>query len=190
MAAGGTPGNVKLGAGRLYYAPLGTAEPVSASAILPSAWQSVGYTEAGTEFASTITSEDVEVAEELDPIDNVMTKRSTVVNVEMAESTKKNLLLAHGGGAGNLNDGTAFELPDPSAIVGVMLIHDSSDTAGSAGDILNRRTLVRSAKPSGNVTSKRAKPPAKATITASFTCTKPDATTKAVKFFPDLSGRI
>ena len=73
MAAGGTPGNVKLGAGRLYYAPLGTTEPTNCSTALPSAWIAVGYTENGTSIDTAITSEDIEVAEELDPIDNVNT---------------------------------------------------------------------------------------------------------------------
>jgi hypothetical protein len=186
MAAGGTPSNVKLGPGRLSYAPLGTAEPTLASAALPSAWQAIGYTENGTEISTNITSEDIEVAEESDPIDNIQTKRVTTVTVEMVESTKKRLLLALGGGASYSDDGTAFEMPDPSAVVGVMLVWDALDTP----DILNRRILFRDVKPSGNISTVRRKAPAKSTISATFTAIKPNATDKAVKFFPNLLGQI
>ena len=75
MAAGGTPSNVDLGPGRLYVAPLGTAEPVNCSAALPSAWIPIGYTEDGTEFQFGVTREAVEVAEEVDPIGYEMTRR-------------------------------------------------------------------------------------------------------------------
>jgi hypothetical protein len=188
MAAGGSPTNVKLGPGRLYYAPLGTTEPVSSSAALPSAWQAIGYTENGTEIATNITSEDIEVAEEFDPIDNVMTKRSTVVTVEMAESTKKRLLLALGAGASFADDGAVFEMPDADAVVGVMMVWDSD--LGTTPTNLNRRILFRSVKPSGNVTTVRRKAPAKSTISATFTAIKPDAANRAVKFFPNGLGQI
>lgn len=186
MAAGGTPTNVKLGPGRLSYAPLGTTEPVSSSAALPSAWQAVGYTENGTEIATNITSEDIMVAEEFDAIDNVMTARTTSLTVEMAESTKKRLLLATGGGAAALDDSTPFELTDD--IVGVMMVWDS-DLAVTP-TTANRRILFRSLKPSGNVTTVRRKAPAKSTISAVFSAIKPNATDKAVKYFPNGLGQI
>lgn len=188
MAAGGNPNNVKLGPGRLYYAPLGTADPTLGSAALPSQWQAVGYTEDGTEIQISQTDEDVDVAEELDPIDNLLTKRTTKLVVEAAEVTKKNLLLFTGGGASNTNDGVAFELVDPSSVVGVMMVWDSSDTAGASGDITNRRYLFRKVKPGGDVNLARKKAPAKATIPATLNVVKPDATNKSFKVFPDLSG--
>lgn len=186
MAAGGTPSNVKLGPGRLYYAPLGTAEPTTASGALPSAWQAVGYTENGTEISTNITAEDIEVAEEFDPIDNIQTKRVTTLTVEMAESTKKRLLLAVGAGASYADDSTPFEFPDPTAIVGVMLVWDYMDVP----DATNRRWLFRSAKPSGTVTTVRRKAPAKSTIAATFTIVKPDASNKPLKIFPSSTGTI
>lgn len=186
MAAGGTPANIKLGPGRLYYAPLGTTEPASCSAALPSAWKSIGYTENGTEIAITVTAEDIDVAEELESVDNVQTKRTVVVNVEMAESTKRRLLLAVGAGAAPSDDAATFELPDPTAVVGVMLVWDAMDTP----DATNRRWLFRSAKPSGTITTVRRKAPAKSTITASFTCVKPDATNGALKVFPNSTGQV
>lgn len=188
MAAGGNPNRVKLGPGRLYYAPLGTAEPTTASAALPSAWVPVGYTEDGTEIATNITSEDIPVAEEFDPIDNVMTARSSVVNVTMAEARKRNLLLALGGDGTATDDGTAFEFPDPSTIPGVMLVWDSdlADTPTAN----NRRWLLRKVKPSGNVSVVRRKAPAKNSISASLTAVVPSAGVKPVKVFPNANGEI
>lgn len=188
MAAGGTPGSVKLGPGRLYYAPLATAEPVSATAVLPAAWKVVGYTEDGTEVATNITSEDVLVAEEFDPIDNVMTARSTVLNLTMAEAMKTRLLLALGGDGTAADDGTAFEFPDPESVPGVMLVWDS-DMSATPG-ATNRRWIFRKCKPSGNVSVVRRKAPAKNAITASLTAVKPDAVLGAVKVFPNATGGI
>lgn len=187
MAAGGNPLNVKLGPGRIYYAPIGTAEPTLGSASLPSQWQAVGYTEAGSELQINQDTADVEVAEELDPIDNLVTKRTTQLVVEAAEVTKKNLLMVSGGGAANTNDGTAFELTDPSAQVGVMVVWDSVDTLP---DITNRRVLMRKVKPGGNINLARKKAPNKATLPVTLACVKPDASTKSVKFFPDQTGVV
>lgn len=188
MAAGGTPGNVKLGPGRLYYAPLGTAEPTLASAALPSAWQVVGYTESGTEIDIDQTAEDILVAEEFDPIANVMTQRKQTLKVEMAESTKRRLLLAMGAGASFADDGTAFDFPDPSALVNVMMVWDS-DTA-TTPTAANSRWLFRSCAPSGTITRVNNKAPAKRTISTQFSCIKPSAVLAAVTVFPTPTGLV
>lgn len=188
MAAGGTPGNVKLGPGRLYYAPLGTAEPTLASAALPSAWQIVGYTEDGTEITIDQTSEDIEVAEELDPIDNVLTKRTQQLKVTMAESTKRRLLLALGAGASYADDGTAFEFPDPDSIVAVMMVWDSD--LASTPTAANSRWLFRAVKPTGTITRVNNKAPNKRTIAATFNAVKPDASNRAVKVFSTPTGLV
>lgn len=186
MAAGGTPGNVDLGPGRLYYAPLGTSEPTLASASLPSAWIAVGYTEDGTEVATEISSEAIEVAEELDPIRFEQTRRITRVSFQLAEATKKRLALVLGAGAGYSDDGDTFEFPDSGDVVGVMFCWDSEESAGAS----NRRWLFRQCTPSGTVSIARRKAPQKALMPVTFDCAKPDASTKAVKVFPDTSGRI
>lgn len=186
MAAGGTPSNVKLGPGRLYYAPLGTTEPTNCSTALPSAWKVIGYTENGTEINTSITAEDIMVAEELEAIDNIQVSRTITLAVEMAESTKRRLLLAVGAGASFSDDSTPFEFPAPESVVGVMLVWDALDTT----DATNRRWLFRSAKPSGSVTTVRRKAPAKSTISATFNCVKPDTTNGAVRIFPNASGQV
>lgn len=187
MAAGGIPAAVKLGPGRLYFAPLGTTEPTTASAALPSAWRPVGYTENGTQIDINITAEDIMVAEEYEAIDNVMVSRTVTLTVEMAEARKRNLLLATGGGAAGTDDGTPFELAAPGSEVGVMLVWDSDlDTPTSS----NRRILFRTAKSTGTISMQRRKAPQKSTIAATFNCVKPDTTNGAVRFFPNTSGQI
>ena len=187
MAAGGTPGNVDLGAGRLYYAPLGTSEPTSCSAALPSAWIAVGYTEDGSTIDVDITSEAIEVAEELDPVGYEQTRRTTKVSFQMAEPTVKRLALAMGAGASTTDTaGATFEFPDAGSVVGVMLIWDSEDTPGAT----NRRWLFRKCTPSGTSSMANKKAPNKRLIPVTFDCAKPDASTKSVKVFANSSGQV
>lgn len=186
MSAGGNPANVDLGPGRLYYAPLGTAEPTTCSAALPSAWIAVGYTEDGTEVATEITSEAIEVAEELDPIAFEQTRRMTKLSLQIAEMTKKRLALALGAGAAVVDDSGTFEFPDASEIVGVMFVWDSNETP----DATNRRWLFRKCTPSGTVSTARRKAPQKALIPVTFDCAKPSTSEKAVKVFPNASGQV
>jgi hypothetical protein len=188
MAAGGTPNNVQLGAGRLYYAPLGTAEPASATSVMPSAWKPIGYTENGTEITIDTSAEDIMVAEELDPIDRVVTARTIRLAVEMAESTKSRLLLAVGAGATALDDGTAFELPKAGDEVPVMLVWDSTPGATPAAD--NRRWLFRAAQAAGTITTVRRKAPAKNSIQATFTAIVPNATDSAIKVYSNAAGQV
>lgn len=186
MAAGGTASNVQLGPGRLYVAPLGTSEPTSASAALPSAWRAVGYTEEGSAFSTSLSNEAVEVAEEVDPIQYVLSRRENTLAVAMAETTRRNLALALGTGANEANDGTTFEPPDPGDEVAVMLVWDSDDdpTAGT-----NRRWLFRQAKPGGTIELARRKSPTKSVIATLFNLEKPTGSAP-FKVFPNSDGLI
>ena len=187
MAAGGNVANIQLGPGRLYVAALGVAEPASVSAALPSAnWITIGYTEEGTAVSTEMTSEAIEVAEELDPVLFVQTRRTTSVTFSMAEATKKRLFLAVGGGAGGFDDTIPFEFPDASEILPVQIIWDLEDTPTN----LNRRWLFRRATPSGTIEIPRRKAPAKTLIGVTFDCAKSLAGLKAVKVFPNVSGQV
>lgn len=183
----GTPANVDLGPGRLHFAPLGTAEPVSCSAALPSAWVPVGYTEDGTSVDTEITSEAIEVAEELDPIAFEQTRRMTRLSLQMAEPTKRNLALALGAGAGQTNNSDPFEFPDAGDIVGVMFVWDSMLGTPNA---TNRRWIFRQCTPSGTISIARRKAPQKALIPVTFDCAKPSAAIKAVRVFPNNLGQV
>ena len=188
MAAGGNANNVQLGPGRLYVAPLGTTEPVSASAALPSAWRSVGYTEQGSAFSTTLTNQEVEVAEEVDPILYVLSKRTNTLALAMAETTRQNLALALGDmtNAVAANSAASFEPPDPGDEDACMLVWDSHDDPTDAG---NKRWVFRQAKPGGTIELPRRKAPTKATIAVTFNLEKP-ATAKPYKVFPNSDGLI
>jgi hypothetical protein len=186
MAAGGDPNNVQLGAGRVYVAPIGTAEPASASAALPSAWRAVGYTEDGSTVTLNVTVDEVEVAEEYDPVRYVNTKRTTQVALQMAEATRRNLALAVSGIANGANDATTFEPPDPGSEESFMLIWDSDEVPTTNANV---RWLFRSCKVSGNIEMSHKKAPAKTLLPVTIMCQKPTGAAP-FKVWPNNSGQV
>lgn len=186
MSAGGSASAISLGPGRLYYAPLGTAEPTNCSSVLAVDWKVVGYTESGTTVETEISTQPIEVAEELDPVLYVQTSRMTRLNLAMAEMAVSRLALAMGAGATRTDTAVAFEFPAPSAIVGVMLVWDSLDTP----DATNRRWLFRAVYPSGTISISRKKAPDKATIPVTFLAALPTGQTSPVKVWPNSSGLV
>lgn len=173
--------------GLLYVAPTGTTEPTTsadlAAASLPSSWREVGYTEDGSVFKYDVKSEDVEVAEELDPLFSVITARSGTLEFKMAQATRRNLYLALNMGAAGANDGTTVEPPDPSAMVRVMLLHVSND-AGSV-----RGTLFRQCFNTGGLEEDFSKAPKKVLLPVTFKLEKPTGK-KPFITFPNASGVI
>lgn len=189
MAAGGTTANVQLGPGRLYMAPIGTTEPTSASAAVPSAWVAVGYTEDGTTFTVSLTSEDIEVAEEIDPILTVNTRRANTLAINMAEATHRNYAIALGLGI-LTNDATAIEPPDPGDETKVMVLWDSNeDPTADQGGQGNRRWLWRQCNPTGDIETKRQKAPNKTLVPVTFKVEKPSGLAP-FKVFPNANGLI
>lgn len=185
MAAGGTPSQVTLGAGRLYVAPIGTAEPTNGSTAMPSAWWSIGYTEEGSAFSNELTSEAVEVAEEIDPIRYVLSRRASTLALAMAQTTKKRLGLALGTGAGLTDDAASYEPPDPGAEVAVIMVWDNLDTPSAA----NYRYIFRQVKPSGTIEMANRKAPQKRLIGVTFNLEKPDGLAPW-KVFPSSTGIV
>ena len=186
MAAGGNAENISLGAGRLYVAALATTEPADASSALPSAWRAVGYTEDGTTITTELTNEEIEVAEEYDPVLYMMTKRKIMVAVQMAEATRRNLALALGVGANEANDGTSFEPPNPGDETGFMLVWDSEDDATNGDNI---RWLFRKCKISGSIETSRNKAPNKALLPIEVNVEKP-SNLAPFRVFPNAAGLI
>ena len=185
MAAGGTTTNIELGAGRLYYAPLGTTEPTNCSTALPSAWNTVGYTEAGTEINFTYTTSDIEVAEEYYPVLVSTTKAEGTLAFQMAEATRKRLALAFGAGAAYVDNAASFDPPAVGAQVSVMMVWDNMDTP----DATNVRWLFRSCFPSGSIQIKNQKAPSKKLIPVSMRLIKPTGL-QPFTVFPNSSGLI
>lgn len=189
MAAGGTTSNVELGPGRLYLAALGTTEPANASTALPSAWNAVGYTEEGSAFTTSLTREEVLVAEEVDPIKYVLTKRVNSLVVSMAEMTRFRLGVALGWGI-DLSTIPTLEPPIPGSDVGVMIVWDSNEDPTVAQDGQgNRRWLFRQCKPSGDLEIARRKAPTKSLIPVTFNIEKPSGL-QPFKVFPNSNGLV
>lgn len=160
----GNPDEVLLGAGTLYAAPIGTTEPSDASSALPSAWREIGWTEDGSTLNYEITTADVEVEEEFDPVKVVTTKRVGEVAFQMAQVTRANLALALNKGASGQTGTGILEPPDPGDEVRVMLVLDTEDGA---------RYLFRRCVQSGRISINRKKAPDKATIPVTFKLEKP-----------------
>lgn len=193
MAAGGNSAFVPLGVGRLWVAPLGTAEPTSASAALPSAWRAVGYTGDGSVFRTAATNEAVEVAEEVDPILYALARRTNTLAFAMAEITRQNLALALGdtngasSGAFATNDGAYLEPPTAGDETACMIVWDSEDSADGNTD--NSRWLFRQCKPGGTIELPRRKAPTKATIAVTFDLEVPSGA-KPWRAFPNAAGVV
>lgn len=187
MAFGGNTANIQLGVGRLWYAPLGTAEPTNGSSSMPSAWNAIGYTEEGSTFTIELSAEEVYVAEELDPALYINTKRTTKVKFSMAEATRKRLAIVLGMGAGETNDASYLEPPNAGEEVGIMLVWDSEDDANANDQ--NIRWLFRKCKPTGSIELARKKAPDKTLIPVEFNCEKP-AAAKPFRVFPNADGLI
>jgi hypothetical protein len=164
----GTPAAVRVGPGLIYIAPVGTNAPTAGTGIPESAgWVPIGYTEEGHTFSAEISYEDIEVAEELDPIDTRPVRRTSMISFQMAEYTVRNLSVAFNGGTiGTPSGGTVtFSPPDlgeeePLAILWRSDLHDEA--------LYLKRCLQ-----TGTVESARQKSPNKALIAVEFRITIP-----------------
>lgn len=177
MAAGGTPANLDLGPGRLYYAPLATAAPTDCSTAMPSAWKVLGYTEAGTTITFDMTVEGIKVAEELDDVLTINTGRTTTLEAEIVEMTRARLALVMGSGV-TAESTTVYSPPTAGTEISVSLVWDKLDTP----DNTNRRYYFPAARASGTVAMKRQKAPNKASLPVTFKCAK-TATSEAFQAF-------
>ena len=177
----GTPAAVKVGPGLLYVAPIGTTEPTTVSAALPSAWVPIGYTDTGSIFNSAMTYEDIEVAEELDPIRTTATKRVISVTFSMAEINAQNWNVAFNGGTitGPTTGFVTFEPPALGSEQRLMLVWNSDDA--------QERLLCRRVVQVGSLAIPRGKAPAKAVIPVDFRLEKPTDSSAVFKLWQPAS---
>lgn len=170
----GDPRAVRIGPGILKIAPLGTTEPTDLATNWDALWTDLGYTDEGSNFIFDQTFENVEVAEELDPIIVLQTAREITANFALAEITAENLERAFNGGVVETSDGvTTFEPPAAGDYTEAMIGWESTDGL--------ERWIFRKAVQVGSVDIPRKKAPEKAVIPCSFRCTKP-AGVPAFKF--------
>lgn len=162
----GDPVNVRVGPGRLFLAPLGTAEPTDLSTPWGQDWVELGYTDVGTVFQFNNTFEDVMVAEELEAIRTLQTARQINITFALAEITAQNMQRAFNGGTVDTAGGVVtFEPPDAGDYTSVMIGWESDDGL--------ERWVFRNCTNTGTIDMARQKAPAKATIPVSFRVNKP-----------------
>jgi len=161
----GNPTKVKVGAGLLYIAPVGTTEPTDLTtpwATVNAAWLPIGYTDTGHEFASQPAFEAIDVAEELSPIRYEQSNTNETVTFAAAEMTKDNLTRAFNGGTVTTISGTVvrFEPPAIGSATRAMIGWNSDDGT--------ERWIFRKCVQAGNVQIARRKSPAKALVAMEF----------------------
>lgn len=168
VMAVGTPANVRVGPGKLFIAPLGTAEPTDLASDWDEDFVPVGYTEQGSEFQFGASYEDVNVAEEMEPILVLQTARNINVVFASAEVTAQNLKFAFNGGTITTpSTNVTFEPPAAGDYTPVMLGWESDDGL--------ERWIFRKCIQTGASNIPRRKAPAKAQIPMSFRVLKPDS---------------
>lgn len=164
--------------GKLFIAALGTSEPTTVTAAWPTGWVPLGYTDEGSAFNYEISTDNVEVAEELDILARVTTGRDASVEFALAEITYRNLTIAFNGGI-VVGDGLtwSFEPPDLGNETRVMIGWDAMPTVG-ANDM---RIIFRQCLQGGSLGLENRKGATKATISANFQLEKPASGAKLLK---------
>jgi hypothetical protein len=175
-------GQISIGPGTLYAAPLGTAEPTSASGTWGTGWQKLGYTAGGSTFSSTATSSPVTPEEEIYAVRNTVTDMTADLTFNLAELTASNLLLALNAGTGTgvqatsyttLSDGSIkVEPPDPGNEARIMLGWDAVSNGGAPTDP-GYRLIVRQCFQTGNLSIARVKGNTLTTFACTFSAEKP-----------------
>ncbi len=166
--------------GKLFIAPLTTAEPTTEVAPWPTGWVPLGYTEEGSTINYSISTDNVEVAEELDVLRRVTTGRDASVEVALAEMTKKNLTIAFNGGI-VIGDDTAwsFEPPDLGDETRVMLGWDAAPVVAN-NDL---RFIFRQVFQGGSLGLQNRKGSSKSTLGMNFQLEKPAGGAKLLKVY-------
>lgn len=164
--------------GKLYIAPLGTTEPASYNDAWPAGWVPLGYTDEGSAFNYEISTDNVEVAEELDVLARVTTGRDASIEMALAELTYKNLSIAFNGGI-MVGDGMEwdFEPPDLGNEQRVMIGWDALRIPVN-NDL---RMIFRQCLQGGSIGIENRKGATKSTISANFQLEKPASGAKLLK---------
>lgn len=163
--------------GLLRVAPIGTAEPTTEVAPWPDGWVALGYTDEGSVVNYEISTDNVEVAEELDVFARVTTGRDASVEMALAEITYFNLSIAFNGGVlddafPGPQDGEMFTF-EPPALGNeerIMLGWDAHPDPAK-NDL---RYIFRKCLQGGTVSMENRKGTTKQTIPVTFQLEKPD----------------
>lgn len=185
--ARGTPASLALGPGYLYIAELGTTEPTdlaTAWTAVSAAWKALGYSDDGSEFKYALSTDAVNVAEELDPVSVQTTGRTSTVTFALSEITATNLMRAMNADTTAITAGVGYvtiEPPDLGSEKRRMLGFESEDH--------QERWVFRQVFQTGDTTIKRSKGAANATMAMEFTLEKPATGSKLFKAIMVSPGR-
>lgn len=131
---------VRIGPGKLWVAPFGTALPVTLADAPNAAFREVGFTTEGSVVNYSQTSDGVEVAERLRPIKSIITAVEMTFEVSLAQLSVDNLALAMNADPATAIVETAaervFVWPKSGGTSRVSLIWQSDDN-------LEREVLVK-----------------------------------------------
>jgi hypothetical protein len=171
------PDQVDIGPGLLYIAPLGTTEPTGLDADdWGDDWVELGYTDKGSTFKVAPTVDDVRVAEERDPVQEVISSVKSTLSMDLAQITAWHLAVALGGGTITTASGlTTFEPPDAGTEGEVMLGWRSVNA--------DEAMLWRRCKPNGALNIERTSGATKALIPVEFGLLVPTGGAKTWKWF-------
>lgn len=166
--------------GILRIASLTATEPTDENDVWPAGWATLGYTDEGSSFNYEISTDNVEVAEELDVLARVTTGRDASIEVALAELTYRNLNLAFNNGI-MTPDGLAwtFEPPDLGNEARVKIGWDANPVTAN-NDL---RFIFRQCLQGGSVTLENRKGATKSTISTTFQLEKPASGAKILKIF-------
>jgi hypothetical protein len=178
---------VLVGVGALYRAPVGSTVP-NHFAAPPSPWVHVGYTDGGVTLEYDTEQQDIEVDQELDPIDTIVTRRNATLATTLAQMNAENLQLAYGGGTitpvdpdsipASGDEYDQFTPPEVGEDDKVMLLLDGVDEEDRPV-----RLIIREAKREGGSTINFRKAE-KASVSVTFRALKPAATDDPTPIFP------
>lgn len=175
------PGNVTIGAGTVFVAPIGTTAPTDATTSLAAGWRDVGYTDEGSTVTTTQTLEKIRVEEEKAPVLTIVSEQNVTIALALAEATRQNLALAWNAGANAATSGL-LTLPAAGTELRVMLC--LNNTNGS-------RWLLPQVFNGGDVETARRRVASKATIPLSFEAEVPTtAGLLIVMVWPSPTGLI
>lgn len=171
MSERGNPLAVRVGPGKLYIGAVGAEEPDDlATPWNEHDWTLLGYTAEGSTVTFDQNFEDVEVAEELEPVQILQTKRTISVKAALAEVTAINLERAFNGGDVQTPTGlVTFEPPPAGDFHYVALGWEAEDNL--------ERMVFRKCIQTGSVEMARRRAPDKATIPVDFRAVKPPSAT-------------
>jgi hypothetical protein len=116
MTVGFDPKTADIGAGTLYVAPIGTAEPTTITSPWNVAFVALGYTESGHIFTSGLTVTPIIPAEAYFPLTNIVTAKDSKVAFALMQMTAANLQTAFNGGTITTLGGGGGVTYDPPAI--------------------------------------------------------------------------